>query len=163
MRWSGVALILALASSSGCGSRPGFEGKSVAELEQMLADADPKVQAQGAHGLSLKGAEAAPAVRSLISALKSSDVLREYAARALGQIGHAASAAVAALTDALQSPPWTVQRQAAIALGQIGPAAKSAVPALHKLTRDANRPLREAAQEALSKIRGVERSTNPKG
>src|SRR5262249_61211526 len=65
-----VVAIAFCISASACGARPAFEGKSVAELEQMLGDADPKLQAAAAHGLSLKGADAAPAVPSLIKALE---------------------------------------------------------------------------------------------
>ncbi len=51
-----IGLVLLL----GCGGgRPSFEGKSVEELEAMLADSDPKVQAQGAYGLGQKGREVA--------------------------------------------------------------------------------------------------------
>jgi hypothetical protein len=46
----------------GCGRKP-YEGRSVAELEAMLNDPNPTVQAQGAFGLSRHGAEAAPACR----------------------------------------------------------------------------------------------------
>jgi HEAT repeat protein len=138
----------------GCGARAPYEGRSVAELERMLADPDPKVQAQGAYGLSQKGAAARPALPGLIAALRGKEKqVREYAAMALGQIGPEAREAVPALIEALRSEPWTVQRQAAIALGRIGPEARSALPALERLRDDASRPLREAVREAIHKIR----------
>src|SRR5262245_58247723 len=88
---------LALAAAA-CGSQRPYEGKSVAELEEMLADADPAVQAQGAHGLGLHGAEARTAVPALGGALGSPHVhVREAAARSLGQIGPEARSAVPAL------------------------------------------------------------------
>ncbi len=138
----------------GCGGgRPSFEGKSIEELETMLADADPKVQAQGAYGLGQKGREAVAAVPGLVKALGSNDTqVRQYAARALGRIGPEARAAVPALVEALRTPPWMVQRQAAVALGEIGPDARVAVPVLEKLRDDDNRPLREAVREAIKKI-----------
>src|SRR5262245_2066798 len=72
----------------GCRSRAPYEGKSVAELEAMLRDADPKVQAQGAFGLSRLGAEARPAVKALAEALKNRDArVRQNAALALAEIG----------------------------------------------------------------------------
>jgi HEAT repeat protein len=146
--------VLLAALLVGCGGgRPSFEGKSVEELKAMLADADPKVQAQGAYGLGQKGREAAAAVPGLVKALASNDAqVRQYAARALGRIGPEARAAVPALAEALRAPPWMVQRQAAVALGEIGPDAKSALPALKKLRDDENRPLREAVREAIKKI-----------
>src|SRR5438132_1682004 len=55
---------------SACRGRAPYEGKSVAELERMLRDPNPTVQAQGAYGLSRLGSEARSAVPSLIEALK---------------------------------------------------------------------------------------------
>jgi HEAT repeat protein len=151
----GLALLL-LTTAFGCGSKLPYEGKSVEQLQRMLDDPDPQVQAQGAHGLALKGAEAKPAVPALIRVLKSDDVtVREQAARALGEIGPEAREAVPALTAALTSGPWSAQRQAALALGRIGRDARPALPALEKLSNDANRPLRDAVREAIKKIRAA--------
>jgi HEAT repeat protein len=149
----GVACV-AVSLLLGCGSRAPYEGKSVAELRQMLADADPKVQAQGAYGLSLKGAEARAAVPALAAALRGKEPLvRQYAARALGRVGPGTPEAVPALTEALRGPPWEVQREAALALGLLGAEARAALPALERLRDDENRPLRQAAREAIKKIR----------
>src|SRR5271154_5540794 len=69
----GLMLLLALALGvCGCHSRPGYEGKSVAQLQEMLADSRPAVQIQGAYGLSRLGPEARSAVPALGQALSSS-------------------------------------------------------------------------------------------
>jgi HEAT repeat protein len=135
-----------------CGRKPPYDGKSVAELEGMLRDVDPAVQAQGAFGLSRLGAEARGAVPALIEALSKDGLVRQHAALALGQIGPDAKAAVPALTDALHAPEWAVRRQAALALGHIGPDARTAIPALKKLSSDPHQLVRKSGQEALGKI-----------
>ncbi len=153
-RACGVLLALLLLAT-GCGSRPPYQGRSVAELERMLGDADAKVQTQGAYGLGLLGEKAAPAVPALAKALKANNVLvRQQAAGALGQVGPGAAEAVPALVEALADPEWTVRRQAAVTLGRIGaPARAAAEAALERCTRDANKLVRKAAQEALGKLR----------
>ena len=149
----GVLLLILLL---GCSSRPPYQGRSVAELERMLADPDPRVQTQGAYGLGLLGDEAAPAVLSLAQALKAADPLvRQQAANALGEVGPGAASASADLATALTDPEWAVRRQAAVSLGRIGPAARSAAEAgLNRCLRDHHTLVRKAAQEALAKVRG---------
>src|SRR5919201_1470415 len=147
-----VVFAALLTGLAGCRARPPYEGKSIPQLERMLQDADPRVQAQGAYGLSLHGPEARAAVPALIEALKKEVSVRQYAARALGEIGPEARDAVPALMEALHDPEWTVRRQAALALGRIGPEARAAVAALLKLRQDRDHLVRKAAQEALTKI-----------
>jgi HEAT repeat protein len=151
----GCLFLIGLLVLTGCGSRPTHQGRSISELERMLADARPAVQTQGAYGLGLLGEKSRPAVPALARALKSETALvRQQAAAALGQIGPGAEEAVHALVEALADSEWTVRRQAAVALGRIGPAARSAaeVP-LDRCRRDANALVRKAAEEALSKLR----------
>src|SRR5215472_16633891 len=108
-----LAGLVALASCSGKTRLP-HEGKSVAELQRMLEDADPAVQAQGALGLSQHGAEAGAAVERLAELLASPDaVVRQHAALALGKIGSEARAAVPALIKGLSDGEWAVRRQTA--------------------------------------------------
>lgn len=143
-----LALIL-----PGCGRKPPYEGRSVPELERMLADPDPKVQVQGAFGLSLKGAEAQQATPDLIRALTSSNALvRQQACVALGAIGPLAEQATPALITALADPEWVVRRQAAVALGRIGPLLAAEEP-LGKCRHDSNSQVRKAAAEALAILR----------
>jgi HEAT repeat protein len=148
----GLVVVVLLA---GCSSRPPYQGRSVADLERMLGNSDPKVQMQGAYGLGLLGTKAAASVPSLAKALKANDALvRQQAAGALGQIGVAAEEAVPALVEALVDAEWTVRRQAAVALGRIGPRAlRAAEAALKRCQSDSNNLVRKAAREALAKLR----------
>jgi HEAT repeat protein len=152
-RW--MALVLLLTLLSGCGKKPPYGSRSVRELEGMLEDPHPEVQAQGALGLGLHGSEARSAVPALVRTLKSPDTLvRQQAALALGKIsgGDADAATVTALMDALGDPQWSVRRQAALALGEIGAPAHVAAEALRRCLRDPNNVVRKAAHEALAKI-----------
>jgi len=147
--------LLLMALMVGCGHKPPYEGKSVAQLERMLKDGDADAQSQAAYGLSLHGPEAVEAVPALAHGLASPHTLvRQNSALALGRIGPAARAAVSALTAVLRDPEWMVRRQAALALGEIGPDAVAAVPTLQRLTKDPDRLVRRAAQDALAKVQG---------
>jgi HEAT repeat protein len=138
---------------AGCSSKP-YESKSVAQLQQMLNDPSPAVNAQGAFGLSQIGPEAEAAVPALIECLKKETLVRQNAALALGAIGPQAKDSVPALKELLRDPEWTVRRQAAAALGRIGAAATEALPELRKLKQDPDTLVRKAAAEAIPKIRG---------
>ncbi|HZV07464.1 MAG TPA: HEAT repeat domain-containing protein [Gemmataceae bacterium] len=150
-RW---AVCLLLAFLSGCGRRPPYAGRSVAELQAMLDDPSPTVQAQAAYGLSLHHAKARPALPALTRTLRSPDALvRQQSALALGEIGAEAEEAVPALIEALHDAEWSVRRQAALALGQIGPPARAAEKELVHCQRDHNSLVRKAAGQALAKIK----------
>ena len=148
-----LVILLFVVFLSACRAKWPYEGKSAAELEQMLRDSNPAVQAQGAFGLSRLGSEARAAVPALVDALKKDRLVRKNAALALGQIGPDARDAVPALSEALSDSEWAVRRQAALALGQIGPEARKAIPALEKVRRDPDPLVRQAAQKALKQIR----------
>lgn len=138
----------------GCGPRTlPHENRTVEELRAMLEDAEPRVQAQGALGLSLHGPDGREAVPRLTELLGSNDVnVRQQAALALGKIGPDAKPAEAALERALADSDWALRRQAAIALGGIGdPRARKA---LEKLRNDRNKLVQQAAREALAKLSG---------
>jgi HEAT repeat protein len=153
------AILIGLVVCLGCQRHLPYEGKSVAQLERMLRDPKAEVQAQGAYGLSRLGAQALPAVATLIEGLTKEPLVRQYSALALGEIGPEAREAVPALIAALQDPEWAVRRQAALALGQIGADARTSVASLQKLTRDRDSLVRKAAQQALQQI---QRSSVPK-
>jgi HEAT repeat protein len=147
-----LGLVLAAGLATSCGTKPPYEGKSLAQLENMLKSPDPNTEVQGAYGLSLLGAEASPAVPTLSERLHSPHTLvRQNAAFALGKIGPPAQAAVPDLVRTLHDPEWTIRRQAALALGEIGPAARSAVADLKKLRGDLP-VVRQAAADSLAKI-----------
>ncbi len=145
----GLALI-----AGGCSGRSlPYQGKSVADLQNMIDSDDPSAQVQGALGLSLHGPEARPAVPALTRLLSSPrGAVRQEAAVALEKIGPDAAEAVAALTAALRDPEWIVRRQAALALGGIGAASRSSLPELDRLGRDPSERVRQAAKDAALKI-----------
>jgi HEAT repeats len=139
---------------SGCSRHRPYEGKSVAQLTQMLQSDDSIKQVQGAFGLSQLGSQAKDAAPALVTALKSRHTsVRENAALALGTISPEPEVAVPALTEALRDSEMTVRRQAAIALGRFGPEARSALPALEKASRDSDRLVREAVRQAVGQIK----------
>jgi HEAT repeat protein len=153
--WMLVALAL---SGCSCRSQLPYEGKSVAEVEQMLQDERPDVQAQGAYACYQDADKARQLVPALTAALKSPNgLVRQYAAQALGKAGPEAATAVPVLTAALKDSRWKVQQEAAVALGKIGAAAKPAVPALTRLSGDTHldRVVREAAKKALQQIQAA--------
>jgi hypothetical protein len=157
-----VIPVAVIAILGGCGRKP-YEGKTVAELRQMLRDPSPAVQAQGAFGLSRMGPAAKDAASDLIDSLKKDPFVRQNAALALGAIGpEAASDSVPALVELLHDSEWTVRRQAAAALGELGPAARDAVPELKKLTADKDSLVRKAAAAAVKKIGGTQPRTSIK-
>ncbi len=143
---SGLLLLCA------CGPRAlPHENRTVGQLRRMLDSADPRVQAQGALGLSLHGSEARDAVPRLIALLSGPDAtVRQQAALALGKIGDAAREAVPALERSLGDDDWALRRQAALALGSIGD--PKARPALEQLKRDRNKLVRQAAAGSLAKL-----------
>jgi HEAT repeat protein len=145
-----------LVTASGCGDRAlPHEGKTVPELEKMLASSDTNAQAQGALGLSQHGAAAKSAVPALTELLSSPKAaVRQQAAHALGRIGPDAAEAVPALTTALADREWAVRRQAALALGGIGEAAGPALPELERLEHDSNKVVAGAARDARAHIDG---------
>ena len=109
---------------------PDYQGRSVSELERMLADPKPAVQAQGEYGLGLQGEKARPAVPALARALTAeTPLVRQQAATALGKIGPAAAEAISALVTALDDAEWSVRRQAAVALSSMGSVARTAAEA----------------------------------
>jgi HEAT repeat protein len=154
-----LGLMLAASLAASCNSKPPYEGRSVAEFEEMLRSKDPNTQIQGAYGLGLLGAEASPAVPTLIDLLCSHNfVVRQNAAMALGKIGPEAREAVPGLIQMLHDPKWELRRQAALALAGIGPAARQAVGDLKKLSQRPREEhaVRQAAEKALGKIAPAE-------
>jgi len=151
MGMRGIVVILVVLPT-GCGPRHlPHENRSVADLRRMLEATEPRVQAQGALGLSLHGPEAREAVPRLVELLGGPDALvRQNSALALGKVGADARPAVPALERALGHEDWALRRQAAVALGGIGdPRARKP---LEKLRRDSNKLVLQAATEALAKL-----------
>ncbi|MGE3803980.1 MAG: HEAT repeat domain-containing protein [Gemmataceae bacterium] len=143
-----LLLLLAL----GCGQpAPPYEGKTLAELQQMVESSDSAKQVQGAFGLAKLGGEAAPAVPALRKALGSKDALvKQNAALALAKIGSPAREAIPELIGLLDDPAWQVRRQAALTLGALQ--AGQALPDLERLASDGDEQVRAAARQASAQI-----------
>ncbi|MBI4601566.1 MAG: HEAT repeat domain-containing protein [Planctomycetes bacterium] len=110
---------------------------------------DPREANARMHAIGVLSRFGAPAVPALLDLLQDKDYdFRWYAAKALGRIGPAASAAVPALMEALMSDN-TVGFCSARALGQIGPKAQAAVPALIRALEDPADIVRMKAAHAL--------------
>jgi HEAT repeat protein len=155
-----IALGLLLLAD-GCSRTPPYQGRTVAQLQEMLDNPDTTVQANGALGLSQHGPEALPAAARLAELLQSpARLVRQNAALALARIGPEGDA-VAALTEALDDPDWPVRRQAALALGEYGPAAVSAIPALTRRTRDPESVVQKAALQARDRVRASKKAGTP--
>ncbi len=126
---------------------------AVPALQKALADARKEVRYAAFGALGRLGPEA---VSTLTEALGNGDDAwaRKYAARALGNLGPKATAAVPALAKALSDKDAEVRREAAWSLGLIGPAAKKALPELQKALKDSDHVVPVAAEAALKRIRG---------
>jgi HEAT repeat protein len=116
-------------------------------------------------GLSRLGTQARPVAPVLIKALnrgtnrtnlgKFSFTIQEMAALALGRATAGTTEGVAALLEALDSARSASKRRIVVrALGEVGAPAQEAEPRLRALLTDDNSEVREAAEEALRKIRG---------
>ena len=94
-----------------------------------------------------------PDIPRLIELLQHPDAdRRQQAAKAVGEIGAEAEAAVPALIEALQDWNWDVQASAAWSLGQIGAEADAAVPALIEAMINEDRRFGGDAIGALGRI-----------
>jgi|GEM_PF-1330162 len=94
-----------------------------------------------------------PALPALEKALFDDNYLRRWTApRALGYIG---KSAVPVLQKALGASEVTVRRRAVMALATIGPDAAAAIPLLEVLLVDRDDAVRDAAADALVRIRGA--------
>lgn len=140
-----------------------IEGPAAVEQLQALATSSRRVDVreQALHELEALGAEAKPAVPSMVKAAKRrrQPEVRLAALEAMGATGDVAT--IPSLLKALKSRDERTRRAAAIALGRLGPDAQPAVPALIKrLRNDADENVRVDAAEALRRI-GDQRAISP--
>lgn len=101
---------------------------AIADLSEVLHDADPRIGEGAATLLGRIGAAATPALGAALT--NPNKYVRREAARALGKIGPDAHVAVESLANVLRDPDLKTRSAAALALGLIGPSAHPAVPAL---------------------------------
>jgi HEAT repeat protein len=151
-----VGLLLLAPFALGCGQQS-LEKRSVADLERMLDDPNPTVQAQAAFGLGQHGPEAATAVPALMKALSSQNALvRQNSCLALGDIGQpAALQATRALVEVTSDPEWAVRRQAVVAIGKIHPPLAEVESAVRKCAGDQNPSVQKAALDTIAALGGV--------
>src|SRR5260370_6816955 len=124
----------------------------VAALVKQLKDKNPGVRSKAARALENIDPAAKDAVPLLIEVLKDRDPgypVAPIAAKALGRLG---SAAVPALTEALEIKDGRVQAYAAAALKQIGPDAKPAVAALIEVVKKYKDPAHLARLNAIAAL-----------
>lgn len=133
--------------------------EATSALVPMLHDRDEDIRVATAFALANIGPGARAAVEELQKNLKSKDQLLSLAcAEALLQIqpddANTVATAVSVLVNLLQEGKTDVTRlEAAAALGDLGTTAKSAATALQKAQSDPSPAVRDAAHEALAKIR----------
>jgi HEAT repeat protein len=144
--------------------RADFLGKSVADWQKELNDADAKVRRSAAFALGRLGAGAQPAVRDLVRRLRDQDGgVRAMAASALGDITKALNGdaldvweeAAGTLVDVLKNDKDAhVRRGAAYALGTFGPRPRGApaAPFLRAALSDDSAMVRQNAAWALGQI-----------
>jgi HEAT repeat protein len=144
-----------------------WQGKTVGQWAQQLAQEDLRAQWYAAYALGQIGAQAAPAVDSLVEILRDrrrDEYLRGCAAWALGRIGSETrpfggsfpcptdGKVVELLTETLRSKHLSVRRNSPRALGRLGAAARPAVPTLLELLGDRDAEVRAAAAVAAWRI-----------
>lgn len=128
---------------------------AVPRITELLNDPNWLVRQYAATALGSFGPAAKKAVPGLIESLKDSDrLVRCYAADTLGIIRDDPRTVVPALIAALGDDGWAVRMWAARSLGCFGPEARAAVPRLTELLQDKNTNVRDAATEALKRIKG---------
>lgn len=135
---------------------------AVPSLQQTLAsDASPAgLRYATAYALGRIGPAAKPCLDQLMKfSTSEDDFLATVAIWATLKINPGETSmfevAIPRLRKALRSERQLVRLEAAVALGDIGPAARSAVPILELVAEDDPLPVvRDAAEEALKKIRG---------
>lgn len=134
---------------------------AIKDLSALLV-AKPKQESAGIRRASLValariGPKAVVAWPSIKSSLKDADsAVRHQAVRVAGSIAERQGEVVPALVEVALKDESTDTRLAALQeLGQLGPIASSAVDALNQLAgNDVRASIREAATEALKKIKG---------
>jgi HEAT repeat protein len=130
---------------------PTYGGHTMAQLDAMIRDADPKQRVAAVTALRAVGADALPV---FLWALNDEDPgVRMAALKAIARLGAASEKATATLAAILLSDPVpAVRTQTIHTLSQMGPYAIDAVPALRKLQREADITIRVNVSQALDRI-----------
>lgn len=132
---------------------------AIGPVTEALADPERDVLLTAGYALGKMGPaakESAPALRKLLDS--NDDLVKLTGVWALLQVDSTneahVKAAVPQMTAALKNPLPFIRAEAAMTLGDLGKAAASALPALEAAQKDPNRAVREAATEAVKKIKG---------
>ncbi|MDP6111830.1 MAG: HEAT repeat domain-containing protein [Planctomycetota bacterium] len=123
------------------------------EILALTDGADNKVKYRAMSALASIKAEK-ELVEAATKLLKDSDPeVKMSALQALYDLGAAAAPAVGPLSDACKDQDSNIRLMSAKTIGNIGKDASSAIPALNGLMGDKEPFVRDAAREALSKVR----------
>jgi HEAT repeat protein len=133
----------------GLGQIGGENAEAAASLVRALDHADADVRRAASRSLGRIGAKALPVIR--ITLAKGTEEARRMAVEALGEMGPEATGE---LTAALGNDKPAARREAARALGRLGTKAKAGEAALLEAVSDRDEGVRQAAAEALRKVRG---------
>jgi HEAT repeat protein len=132
---------------------------AIGPVTEALADPERDVLLTAGYALGKMGPaakESAPALRKLLES--NDDLVKLTGVWALLQVDPTneshVKVAVPQMTAALKNPLAFIRAEAAMTLGDLGPAAASALPELEAAQKDSNRAVREAATEAVKKIKG---------
>jgi HEAT repeat protein len=132
---------------------------AVPAASEALADPERDVMLTAGYALGKMGPaakDAAPALHKLLES--NDDLVKLTGVWALLQVDPTndahVKAAVPQMTAALKNPLAFIRAEAAMTLGDLGQAAASALPELEAAQKDTNRAVREAAAEAVKKIKG---------
>jgi HEAT repeat protein len=133
---------------------------AVEALARLVDDPVVEVRFAAILGLGRFGAQSAPAVPVLLSALTNQEemalrqplCIRAKSAEALGKIGPAAQSAVPALSELLSGPDYFTSQQAAIALWRIGHDTNLILPVLTQMLDQPEPDARQSAARALARL-----------
>jgi HEAT repeat protein len=157
--------VVRTAAAEGIGSFGADAGGAVQVLAAVLtsADSDTDVRRAAAAALDQLGSTARTALPALLEALKDADkFVRCLALHAIGRLGKAlgpgANGAITAILSCMSDSVVEVRVAAIEALGNLGPEAlgadvKAVTNRLLEATKDSQRPIREAAADALKKLK----------
>ncbi|MBN2022291.1 MAG: HEAT repeat domain-containing protein [Pirellulales bacterium] len=157
-RW--IASFCLVLACLGCGQKIG--GKSRAQWEAQLADADPGARCEAVQSLGALGSSSVPLIAKAVDDADAS--VRQAAAQSLGHLAVRSPEAIEPLAKLIEDADARVREAAVRALGLLGPEAKGALPALEKALAAAKtrRDPREPAliQQAIGAINGQGRMSD---